>query len=226
MDRAARRLSTAAIARAGLAFPIVITGVALPLDFIREVDGYLKYVQPWELTLIYAWGWLLCVTVGVAAGLLAVVVAAALARLSGRTAFAIDVIEWLVFTGIVLLLLRTTRLWMEANEWQLAAWMAAFKYEIALAAAIACAWRIRLRSRMPPGLGSLAAGSSLAGLALTVAAFAAIGVSAFLRSSPAFAPPGKPATPLPDIVLITIDTLAADHMSLYGYRRLTTPHMD
>ena len=117
MDRAARRLSTAAIARAGLAFPIVITGVALPLDFIREVDGYLKYVQPWELTLIYSWGWILCATVGAAVGLLAIVVTATLARLSGRAALAIGVIEWLAFTAMVLLLLRTAKLWMEANEW-------------------------------------------------------------------------------------------------------------
>jgi arylsulfatase A-like enzyme len=29
-----------------------------------------------------------------------------------------------------------------------------------------------------------------------------------------------------DIILITVDTLRSDHMSLYGYERLTTPHLD
>ena len=30
----------------------------------------------------------------------------------------------------------------------------------------------------------------------------------------------------PNVLLIGIDSLRADHMSLYGYPRLTTPHMD
>ena len=30
----------------------------------------------------------------------------------------------------------------------------------------------------------------------------------------------------PNLVLIGIDSLRADHMSLYGYDRLTTPHVD
>ncbi|MGB9620558.1 MAG: sulfatase-like hydrolase/transferase, partial [Armatimonadota bacterium] len=30
----------------------------------------------------------------------------------------------------------------------------------------------------------------------------------------------------PNLVLFGIDSLRADHMSLYGYHRLTTPHMD
>ena len=31
---------------------------------------------------------------------------------------------------------------------------------------------------------------------------------------------------LPNILLIAIDSLRRDHMSCYGYHRLTTPHMD
>ena len=37
-------------------------------------------------------------------------------------------------------------------------------------------------------------------------------------------PPRKPK--LPNILFFGIDSLRADHMSCYGYRRLTTPHMD
>ena len=33
---------------------------------------------------------------------------------------------------------------------------------------------------------------------------------------------GKP----PSIVLISVDTLRADHLSCYGYRRISTPHLD
>ena len=31
---------------------------------------------------------------------------------------------------------------------------------------------------------------------------------------------------LPNIVLLGIDSLRRDHMSCYGYHRLTTPHID
>ncbi len=30
----------------------------------------------------------------------------------------------------------------------------------------------------------------------------------------------------PDVVLISIDTLRADHVGAYGYRRDTSPHLD
>ena len=30
----------------------------------------------------------------------------------------------------------------------------------------------------------------------------------------------------PNLLVLGIDSLRADHMSLYGYHRLTTPHMD
>jgi arylsulfatase A-like enzyme len=39
--------------------------------------------------------------------------------------------------------------------------------------------------------------------------------------------PGDPTDAgLPDILLITVDTLRADHVSAYGYSRSTTPHLD
>ncbi|MCH8205242.1 MAG: sulfatase-like hydrolase/transferase, partial [Candidatus Hydrogenedentes bacterium] len=34
-----------------------------------------------------------------------------------------------------------------------------------------------------------------------------------------------PDAPRPNIVVITVDTLRADHMSLYGYERETTPEI-
>ncbi|MBI2299360.1 MAG: sulfatase-like hydrolase/transferase, partial [Armatimonadetes bacterium] len=34
------------------------------------------------------------------------------------------------------------------------------------------------------------------------------------------------ATKRPNIVLFGIDSIRADHMSCYGYPRLTTPHID
>jgi arylsulfatase A-like enzyme len=37
---------------------------------------------------------------------------------------------------------------------------------------------------------------------------------------------GAPAAPGPNVILITIDTLRADHLSCYGYARPTTPNLD
>lgn len=42
----------------------------------------------------------------------------------------------------------------------------------------------------------------------------------------ACSPPKKGGTALPNIILITIDALRADHLSGYGYPFLTSPHMD
>src|ERR1041384_3349454 len=36
----------------------------------------------------------------------------------------------------------------------------------------------------------------------------------------------QPSGRKPNIVLFAIDSIRADHMSCYGYPRLTTPHMD
>lgn len=42
----------------------------------------------------------------------------------------------------------------------------------------------------------------------------------------AAAPPAKPAPPQPDVILITIDTLRADHVGCYGDRAARTPTLD
>jgi arylsulfatase A-like enzyme len=38
--------------------------------------------------------------------------------------------------------------------------------------------------------------------------------------------PDRPAQRFPNVVILTIDTLRADHVSAYGYRRPTTPNID
>jgi arylsulfatase A-like enzyme len=43
---------------------------------------------------------------------------------------------------------------------------------------------------------------------------------------PLFTPPPRSTARVRNVVLVTIDTLRADHLSLYGYPRRTTPHID
>jgi arylsulfatase A-like enzyme len=47
-----------------------------------------------------------------------------------------------------------------------------------------------------------------------------------LAGAAAAEPPAGKLAKHPDIVIVTVDTLRVDHVSYYGYRRPTTPHID
>jgi len=63
-------------------------------------------------------------------------------------------------------------------------------------------------------------------VAIAVVAFLAIEGTAWSRERIAMAklPPATPGSP--NVLVVVIDTLRADHMALYGYNRETTPHLD
>src|SRR3970282_551131 len=71
--------------------------------------------------------------------------------------------------------------------------------------------RKRRRMHCPGGCMSRLVGASLAVL---------LSATGLWASSP------KRRVQGPNILLITIDTLRADHLSCYGYSRLTSPHLD
>ena len=64
--------------------------------------------------------------------------------------------------------------------------------------------------------------AALAALAPAAGCGDRVSISASPEPAAASTPPGAP----PSIVLVTIDTLRADHVSAYGYARETTPHLD
>ncbi len=68
------------------------------------------------------------------------------------------------------------------------------------------------------------AGLAGAGAALAAAA----GLAAWLQRpvAPELPPPPAAAERRPDVVLITLDTVRSDHLSLYGYARDTTPDLE
>ncbi len=51
-------------------------------------------------------------------------------------------------------------------------------------------------------------------------------VCGILASALACRTPPEPPPPKPNVLLITIETLRADHVGSYGYRRNTTPNLD
>jgi hypothetical protein len=68
----------------------------------------------------------------------------------------------------------------------------------------------------------------LALAALVGLMLAGVGIYALRPSSQASVPTGGPRGPKgkPNIVLVVLDTVRADHLSLYGYHRPTTSHLD
>ncbi len=72
------------------------------------------------------------------------------------------------------------------------------------------------------GALSKAVAAGLAGLALL--AVLAGGAAGILAGAPE--PPPPPEGRKPDILLISIDSLRADHLHSYGYQRETSPHID
>jgi arylsulfatase A-like enzyme len=60
--------------------------------------------------------------------------------------------------------------------------------------------------------------------------WAVVGVLCFIASFAAFSAPAREAAQrgdnLPNVLLITIDTLRADHLSSYGYHKKTSPRID
>ena len=83
----------------------------------------------------------------------------------------------------------------------------------ALAVAIACSPRLGARSA-----------------AVVLAAIAAANVVAWVRSAPAHAAPAmarhQVAEHAPNLFVILVDTLRADHLGTYGYERATSPRID
>ena len=67
-----------------------------------------------------------------------------------------------------------------------------------------------------------------AALGVLLLATAWTGVARFVPVAKYPPPPSRPAAPAgaPDVVLIVVDTLRADHLSCYGYAAIHTPHID
>jgi arylsulfatase A-like enzyme len=91
---------------------------------------------------------------------------------------------------------------------------------IAGVAGLAAVWS-RVRNGRAPALGSQAA--------LAILGIGAFGAVVEIAKRPAQvhvdAPAPAPGTKKPNILLITMDTVRADHTSLYGYKRETTPNL-
>jgi len=96
---------------------------------------------------------------------------------------------------------------------------------LSLAAGIAVTFNRWFQKHVPDTLDLLRR-TLPAVVAIAVFAFLAIEGTGWLRERVATAklPPATPGAP--NVLVVVIDTLRADHMSLYGYGRETSPHLD
>ena len=87
--------------------------------------------------------------------------------------------------------------------------------------------RLRKRTTPPDGMRAAIRVRPLAVWVGLVAIFIALGFT--LRQQPILTSPPRTAAParngLPNVILISLDTVRADHLSLYGYARDTTPNL-
>jgi len=203
-----------------------LLGLVLPLSLLERTQSYLHYLAPTELWGVLATTVLMCLPFALLLTLATVLLQAGVSRLpaalreriGGATAAAS-----LLFIGVLAFGLHyALAAWL--TQVGSAAWAAALpqlRWVIGGAMLLAAFW-----------VGFRHALDSLRGAALGLSA---VGLLALLslpllgwpdtRPAPA-APAGAAAPTRPHVVLLTLDTLSAGHMSLYGYRRNTTPELD
>lgn len=211
---------------------LVVTtiGAVLPLDFIRQIDGYLMYLRPWEIIPVFGWTvlfYLLFSLIGSTAILGATVCLGALLRQSPSTTLRFAG-PWLSMSFVLHELIRTAILWLTGlDSPELSALIEKSHWMLNLLILVVCAGLVVSRPKLFYRLYALL--RVVAVMAVIIACIALFAESVY---SVRFRRRNKPTvqqdinSTRPNIVLITVDALAANHLNLYGYSRLTTPNLN
>lgn len=200
--------------RAGLGIATLsVPALFLPLDLLYATPGILTYATAGQLATIYLFAFGLSLLAAALVGLFGLVTARG-SRGAARIAVALVALAiaraLAVWLASVLDLSQATR---DAGDW-----IALF---LALAAGAVFGARLSALARAQL-YAALRAGF------LLMTALAAVAVPAALLGGGREAPPPQPAraaVDAPPIILITVDTLSALHLPLYGYARPTAPHL-
>jgi arylsulfatase A-like enzyme len=204
-----------------------LAGVFLPFDFLGQLDGYVKYLRLHEILLAYAHGWIIHAAMGIACAaallfLQALFVRAA--KLGGRWKLP-DAGSVALVAISFFVLLRSMRDWLGAVDAQ-GEWLPRVgALSLGIVAIGAAVLAVRFSPKVVRGLRSFAVASLSAGMTLSACVLSWSGASDLLAAvgRPAQGPADRR---VPNIVLVTVDTLSAGHLSTYGYARPTAPSLD
>lgn len=221
---------------------LALLGAALPLTFIPQAEDFLYYLRPAELAPAYGTAWLLlaalAVPLWVIAALLLAVLGLSPPLRRARSALVL-VLSGLAAAITLEALIYCLLVWVQTFGWLrgISLHGTGFWVILVLGGIGGCTASARhaMQRLRPLLIGCIVAGALCA---LTIPFFgwshgaAARGpVAATASAGAASAGAGSGATGTrgvarPNIVLLTIDALSAEHMSLYGAARPTTPALD
>ena len=199
-----------------------LLGAVLPLSFLAQIEDFLFYVRPAELMPAYGTAWVFLAALALPLWLLLVLLTQALWRLSGRRVWLERTLHGLAAALTAAAVVFCLLVWLQTFG---ALRHLSFRHEllwpVLLAAGIVGTTRggaARVR-RLRGLLGTVSVLGALCALTIPLFGWAhdARGAHA-LATSRARAPAHAP-----HIVLLSIDALSAQHMSLYGAARPTTP---
>lgn len=204
---------------------LVFPGSFLPIDAIYAAGGVMAYATPDHAARIYLYAVALSLVASAACCLFCV----ALGALAGggrryEAAAATFAAHWLGVSLAAFALGHGLLLW-SSYYVDYDAELRWARMLVLAAVSAAIGWRVAGRRR-PEQLAAVSAGLRACALAVAAGALAALGILALDSERSAETPASAaPARNSPSIFLITIDTLSALHMPMYGYRRATTPRL-
>ncbi|HTW73918.1 MAG TPA: sulfatase [Steroidobacteraceae bacterium] len=205
---------------------LALLGVVLPLAFFPQLEDFLYVLRPAELIPAYGTAWLFLLALAVPLWVILALLLAAVGRLP-----ALRGLRRLLPVGLagvaaaftLAALLYCLLMWVQTFGWLRGLSLRGDLLWFALAAG-------GIAGCTPPGRRAVRRLRPIATACLSVGALCALSVPLLGWSRPPATPPiSSPAaaarSPRPNIVLLTIDALSAEHMSLYGAARPTTPQL-
>jgi len=197
-----------------------LTGIALPMSFSAQVEPVLYYLKPSELLPLYGTEWLMFAVLGLIATLSIGLTSVLVRSRQRQVRWPLNTLAFAAILGLSLGVSVATII--KANVYPLATvgkWMA-----LTLAIGIT-AWGSRAEAQATINrLVHLATALSLLGM-LSVSIVLMAGLLSG-STPPARRMVASASSDHPHIVLISIDTTAAEHLMPYGSVRPTTPALD
>ena len=215
--------------RLGTLPAVMLMGVTLPGIFLVRIEQYLYYLRPIELLPTYATAWVLLAALSVPVAL-AGMAALGLTRLAHRSRpWVVSLLLWAAAVAALIALLLDGVAWLQTFDSIRKTGLDSSKGAALASLAMAAAVPVALTRRGRRALYTLA---PIATLLTVLGGLSTASIVWFpwdtgvkrAASGEVSAPSARPGAP--HIVLLTIDALSAQHMSLYGAQRQTSPLLD